>query len=381
MILPRLIFREIQHRFGQAFLVIMAVLAAVGLYVAFHTAGLAADRETTRVMRDLGFNLRIIPAATDEMVFWAQGYATETIPGDYVQRFANKPGISYRHLTATLQQRINIQGMDVLLTGVAPEVSPVPDEKKPMIYQIAPGTCFVGHHVAERLALKKGDTLTVHGKALTIEHCIAEKGSEEDTRVYAFLTEVQEMLEMPGRINEIQALECLCRDPNLDSLDVLRAELTEIMPEAKVIMMRDMAKSRERQRLMGEKYFAYIMSGVLAVCALWLAILALLNVRERRNEIGVLRALGYHALSIAALFVGKAMVLGIIGAVIGFAAGTALTLAAAPSLFQITAQSIAPEYALLRQALWAAPLFSAVCALIPAALAATQDPAQTLREE
>ena len=52
-----------------------------------------------------------------------------------------------------------------------------------------------------------------------------------------------------------------------------------------------------------------------------------------------------------------------------------------PDLFKLTAKHLKPDYALLGWSLVGAPAFAAVSAFIPAMLAVSQDPAQTLREE
>ena len=65
MNLFHLVFKEIRFRKWNFFLSLLAVITAVALFSAFFTSGQASKRETTRLMRDMGFNLRIIPKDTD----------------------------------------------------------------------------------------------------------------------------------------------------------------------------------------------------------------------------------------------------------------------------------------------------------------------------
>ena len=61
---------------------------------------------------------------------------------------------------------------------------------------------------------------------------------------------------MKGEINEIKALNCLCLTTGEDDpLNILREQLSEVLPETKVIMNRTIAVARERQRLMLEGYY------------------------------------------------------------------------------------------------------------------------------
>jgi ABC-type lipoprotein release transport system permease subunit len=146
-------------------------------------------------------------------------------------------------------------------------------------------------------------------------------------------------------------------------------------------MNKTIAVARERQRLMLEEYFAFIIPFVIIACAAWIGALIMVNVRDRREEIGLLRALGYGGGKIASLFLGKAVLFGILGAAIGFALGTALSLSYGPGIFKVTANTIMPLYGLLGWSVILAVAFAMLSAFIPALIAVTQDPAQTLRGE
>jgi len=379
----QLILREIAHRKLNFLLSLAGIGMAVSLFVAFFTTGQAARRETTRLMRDLGFNLRIIPRETEMERFWAAGFSAHTMPESYVYSLASHQGLSYAHLSATLQQKVSWRDQDVILTGIAPEVAPPGRQKPPMGFAIEPGTVYVGFELARKSGLKRGDQIDISGRTFTISRCLSESGSEDDIRIYGHLRDVQNLLHLENKINEIKALQCLCivDGVNVDSLAVLREQLTQVLPDAKVIMIQSIATARERQRVMAEKYFAFILPFVAVVSMVWIGVFALLNVRERAPEIGIMRALGYGSGRIALLFLGKAAMVGLSGAVLGFGVGTVLALEFGPEIFKVTAGTIKPTVSLLYWSLLAAPSFCALAAFIPATLAVAQDPALVLREE
>ena len=379
----RLVLKELLFRKLNFLLSLVAILAAVTLFVAYFTTAEASRRETTRVTRDIGFNLRIIPQETDMDHFWAAGFSDQTMPESVIQRFAKHENIflTYNHLVASLQQKFMVEGKEVILTGLAPAITAPAQKKQPMGFTIPEGTILVGQQVAQRLGLKKGDSLELAGTKFAVTQCLAESGTDDDIRVFGLLSDVQRVLNLDGRINEIKAIDCLCLTGDQDPLKILRAELAKAVPEAKVIQLRAIADARARQRQMAEKYFSVSTPFLLAVCAAWICVLAILNVRERKAEIGVLRALGYGSGPIAALFLAKAAALGIIGAVVGYVVGSGLALKIGPEIFKVTAGAINAEPRLLVWALIAAPAFAAMASFIPAMLAVAQDPAATLREE
>lgn len=381
--IPALAVKELRHRKVNFLLGVLAVTIAVALVVAYVTTAAAARRETVRVTRDLGFNLRIIPRSTDMDRFWAEGFSDQTMPEDSVRRFAQHTNtfLAFNHLVASLQQRFPLAGREVILTGLAPTITAAAQQGRPMGFEIKPGTLHVGYEVARRLGLEQDGTLSLGGRPFTIARTLVESGTDDDIRVYGALTDVQQLLHLEGRINEIKAIDCLCLTADENPLDLLRTELEKALPEAKVLQLRVLADARARQRRMTDQYVAFVTPFLLVTCAAWIAALAFLNVRERRPEIGVLRALGFGSGAVALLFLTKALALGIAGAVAGFAAGSAIALRIGPEIFQVTARSITAQPALLGWALLGAPLFAALAMFLPTVLAVTQDPAVALRDE
>ena len=378
---PYLILSEIRHRKLNVLLSLLGMVAAVTLFVFFFTAGEASRRETTRIMRDLGLNLRIIPAQTAMDKFWATGFSEATMPEDCVHRLAAHTGLNYSHLLPLLRRQVAWRDREVILVGILPEIAPVDQRQPSMSFKIDPGSIYLGHELARDLGLKTGDAVDLLGREFTVAKCLPENGSHQDISVFGHLHDVQGLVGMPGRINEIQALNCLCFDTKRDALDVLREQLASVLPEAKVIQIRSIAEARENQRRMIEDYLAVILPCALVVCAAWIGLLAMVNVRERRQEIGVLRALGRGSGRIAALFLGKAVVVGILGAAIGFGLGTGLALIYGPGVFHVTGQTIKPMYGLLGWSAVIAPAFAALSAFLPTMVAVAQDPAVILREE
>jgi putative ABC transport system permease protein len=383
MPLLSLILRELRHHRFNAALSLLGLVAAVALLVVIRLLTTAAERETRRVVRDLGFNLRIIPRETDPELFFATGYSDKTLPADAVQRLASgaQTFVSFNHLTASLERRIPIGDREAILTGLGPAVVGGGDKKQPMGFNIAPGKAHVGYLLARRLGAKPGAPLPVQGRLLTVEKVLVESGTDDDIRLFTSLPDAQAILNLPGRISEIKAIDCLCLTADQDPLTQLRAALAKLLPEAQVLQMRTMADARAKQRQTAERYSRFAVPLVLGIGAAWVGILAALNVRERRAELGLWRALGHGSGRIAALFLGRAALLGIAGAALGYLLGNAVGLHYGPKLYPVTAGGFASEPLLLGWALVVTPAFAALAAFLPAMIAVAQDPAETLRAD
>ncbi|MEX0939342.1 MAG: FtsX-like permease family protein [Pirellulales bacterium] len=440
----RLLFAEIRFRKINFFLALLAVTAAVTLLVAgpvlvegygrqaserlnqyqHETSAkiaqmqddadielAAMEQKTTRLMRDMGFNLMIMHQDTNMADFWAADFTTADMPQDYVQKLADEPSLTLiTHLVASLQKKIEWNDRSVLLVGYLPETTQWHRERKsPMGYNIEAGTVLLGHELG--IGREVGEKVDVLGKELTVARILPQQGSKEDIVIAVHLDDAQAMLDKQGRVTQILALGCRCSGERLPQI---RGQLSSVLPDTQIIEFRSIAVARAEQRdlvrdqrqaiinnmarervetqeMMASQFsqtqglletLASVVSPlVVLISAVWVGLLALSNVRERRQEIGLLRALGKGTSRIAGLFLGRAVLLGVLGAVIGFFAGVALAklLGALPDL-GVTPQYLSANWQLFVATLIGAPLLSALASYLPTLMAVVQDPAVVLQD-
>jgi ABC-type lipoprotein release transport system permease subunit len=91
--------------------------------------------------------------------------------------------------------------------------------------------------------------------------------------------------------------------------------------------------------------------------------------------------LGKGSATIAALFLGKAVLVGILGATVGVLLGTWTAHWLGARVLQVTADRFAVHYPVLLIALLGAPALSALAGYLPTLSALLQDPAVVLRDQ
>lgn len=390
-------------------------------------AQMAALSDTTRkVTLGLGFNLLIVHRDTNMADFWASDYAAVDMPEEYVDRLAKNYNLTMVvHIVATLQEKIEWENRKVLLVGYAPEATQSHLRKKaPMGYIVEPGTVFLGHELG--VGRKVGETIDIPVRGsdtpmrLKIARILPEQGSKDDISIITHLTDAQKILDKPGRVNQILALNCHCAEADRPKI---RAQLEQALPDARVTEFRskflaraeqrdavaassaqvldemqknlearqkileerkaiaaDMAKSRAQLERLLKTLSDVITPLVLVAAAVWVGLLALANVRERRTEIGILRALGKGTSTIVTLFLGKAFLLGLAGGLIGFGLGTILGQLLGESALGIRGDLFMPRVDVFLYTLIGAPLLAALASYLPTLAAVIQDPAIVLRE-
>ena len=378
----RLIFKELLHRWSGFLLSLLAATAAVALCVGITMTQTAAEKETRRNARDIGSNVFIIPASCDLYEYHQQGYSPHPMPDTAIDRMMEAGKIAYNHLIPTLTAEIEVEGRPARLTGIAMARHPKgrPSKSK-MGIVVQPGNLHLGHGVAALLGAKKGADVELLGRRWMIARVAPEMGTVDDITILANLEDAQQALNRKGEISEIKAISCVqCDTPEDTSLGTLRTQLKKILPDTQVYLMKEIADARVRQRRMMEMYSPFVILVLILVSAAWLGVLAAINVRERVGEIGLLRALGYGGATIGFLILGRAVLVGLFAALLGFAIGTIMTLTFGPEIFPETAGAIRTDYQLLVIVLVAAPLIALLASFIPAAWAINHDPAVTLRE-
>ena len=366
-----------------------------------------------KITKKMGFNILILPAKQDMNKLYVQGYANATMPEKYVKDLAASKIMTIRHLLPIVQQmtRWDEHKRTVLLTGIRGEETLLHrDPKKPLLPQVPKDTLVIGYELATGLDLKKGDKVQFQGRNFSIHKVQPERGTKDDITVWMDLGQAQKITNTEGKLNVIMALECNCA--SIDRLGEIRKEVQKVLPDTKVIELQGQALARaearnrakkeamdSKKRIADEAAAALksekdsrdqmrsqlTMVGSLLIplallgAIVWLAVLSINNVREREAEIGILRALGLSSSNVYVLFISRAVLVGVVGAVLGYLLGSCVGLAWAEMDVSLFSDSWNYSLILLVSTLVAAPLICAGIGWMAASLANQQDPAAILQ--
>lgn len=403
-----LTWREIKFRRTNFLLSLAAATVAVAAAVAIvgmlraqqlrteHQLG-KLDDEIRKITKNMGFNILILPKNQNLVDFHANDFAEQTMPEEYVHRIAEAPEVvTVAHLRPALVRKVEWreQGRPIILMGVRGVVPLLhQNPKKPLAEPVPPGKIQLGSALAREYDLKIGQPMLLNGETFEIEKIFAERGTKDDITAWIDLPAAQQMAGLPGRINIIQALECNCS--SIDRLAEIQSEIGGILgDEVQVIELASqaIARAKARNEVAAEaasqiawwrRFAGTLIPLVVLASGIWIGLLLMLNVRERRNEIGLWRALGWRTPRILGLIVGKALLIGLLGALLGGALGTLAAIAASRSMLaaaEIPATALLLPTVLLI-AVGIAPLLTGVASWLPAVAAARQDPADALRED
>lgn len=183
-------------------------------------------------------------------------------------------------------------------------------------------SAVISETLAEGANLKLGDTLTIpttKGRTdLTIVGILPQRAIPGNEEVLVTLSQAQAMLDMPGKINTVEA--------DFDTVDKTRRAEIERALQAAVgndFQLQTIASGSE---ILNNLRVGEIMLSVLGVMALLMGGFIIFNtfrtiVAERRRDIGMLRAVGAKRSTIIGLILVEGMVQGIIGTALGLVFG------------------------------------------------------------
>lgn len=376
-------FKNILRRKSRAILVMIGIIAGTGSVVAVMKYTNAMTDQINHKMEKYGANIIITPKNGELTLSYGGfnsggiSYEKNEITIDSLKNISHiKNAASIAAAGPVLIGPVKLNGKDILTAGI--------DFSKGKILKPwwnlngeLPGETEIiaGSKAAEVLGLRTGDTVTVNRSGMKISGILENTGSQDDSMIFMNLETAQTLLGKKGKISMAE-VAALC---NACPIDEMVTQISEKMPEADVKALQHIVAGR-LNTIAQIKGVSLTLSGViLAIGILVVFVTMMSNVRERRSEIGILRAIGYRRNHVISIILIEAVVLSLAGGVLGYITGSASALAlasiaAGPEPLMIhSAPSGAAAAVLLALA------SGLIAGLYPAVAASNLDPSEALR--
>ncbi|MFI5240620.1 MAG: ABC transporter permease [Candidatus Saccharimonadia bacterium] len=180
---------------------------------------------------------------------------------------------------------------------------------------------IIGTSLATKNNLKVGSTFTAYGKTITVSGIFDAGNTFNNGGIIMPLATVQTLSAQVGDVTQILV--------NVDNINNVSATVTAL--ENKLGSAADVTSAQSNANdalapLENIKTISlYSLIGSLVAGSIIIFLTMLMIVRERRREIGVLKAIGASNIKIMIQFVTESLTLTILAAIIGVAAGVALS--------------------------------------------------------
>jgi len=403
--LTTVIFKEVWQRKSQLISGLLAITLGIAVIVGIQSINTVSKQVVAKKLDLLGANILVLPQGASVDDYYTADVDAPTFPDEYVERIATSmiPGVD--NLSPKLSRRIKIDGYSLVLTGILPknelaskpiwqasglmgaelQLMCAPSQNKESVLtendlkaqrktidSLAYDEVWVGKMAAERFNLKQGSDILIQGKSFKVTHVLEETGTVDDNRIFAHLLTVQNLLGTGPQISNIEIMGC-CSEIS----EGLLGKLRNILPDTKIVTIGHIVNTQIETNTLMSKIALTLLIIIVIVGGISIGNYMWANVEERRREIGTLITIGLSKTHIYWLFIAKALILGVVGGVLGFLVGAVSATLLGPRLAGLNIP-IMPIY--LIWSLLLAVAISILGSLYPVYRAARIDPALIMQE-
>ena len=383
MTLKHISFKNLIRRKGKASFVLAGLVIGVSTIVGIISFVDAMTNDINHKLEKYGANILIVPR-TENLPLTYGGlslggvsFEMEEIRQEELARVSSiKNARNIAALGPLVLGVVKVDSHKVLLAGVDFKASAilkpwwqikgkVPDDKG----------VILGAEAARILNLNVADRLMIKDRRFIVSGILKPTGSQDDQLVFTRLTTAQSLFDKGGRVSMAE-VAALCQDCPIEAMV---EQISDALPGAKVMAIQQVVKGR-METLGHFKKFSYGISGVILLIGSLVVLVTMMgSVRERTNEIGIFRAIGFrkrHVMKI--VFLEAAIVSGLAG-IVGYLLGWGVTKVAVRYFIEGHSGSVPFDFELAAGAFILALLIGLVSSAYPAIIASRLDPNEALR--
>ena len=375
--------RNLMRRKGKAAFVIAGLVIGVSTVVGILSFVEAMTNDINDKLEKYGANILIVPK-TENLALTYGGLSLggvsfemeEIREAELTQVGSIKNARNIAALGPLVLGVIEVRDRRVLMAGVDFEASEIlkPWWKVQGTFPEHDGV-ILGAEAARVLNLKTGDQVNIKGQQFFVSGVLQPTGSQDDQLVFSRLSTAQSIFNKNGSVSMAE-VAALCKDCPIEDMV---GQISRALPGAKVMAIQQVVKGR-MQTLAQFKSFSYGISGVILLIGAMVVLVTMMgSVRERTDEIGIFRAIGFrkqHILKI--VFLEAAIVSGLAG-IIGYVVGLGASNVAV-RFFNENHSGLVPfDIKLAAGALCIALIVGLIASAYPAFTASRLDPNEALR--
>jgi putative ABC transport system permease protein len=234
---------------------------------------------------------------------------------------------------------------------------------------------ILGAEAARVLNLEVGSRLSINNNHLVVSGILQPTGSQDDQLAFTAIGTAQSIFGKEGQVSMAE-VAALCKDCPIEAMV---KQISDILPGAKVMAIQQVVKSR-METLAHFKKFSYGISGVILLIGSLVVLVTMMgSVRERTDEIGIFRAIGFRKRHVMQIVFTEAVIVSGLAGVIGYFLGYGATRAALAMFSESHSGFVPFSIELAGGAVVTALVVGLISSAYPAFMAARMDPNEALR--
>ena len=375
--------KNLMRRKAKAGFIMAGLVVGVAAMVAVIGFVRTMTAEINHKMERYGANILILPKTEDLQLSYGGinlggvSFDVEQIRQADLQRLSGiKNAANIAATGPTLLGVVSANDQQVLLAGIDMNSA---DILKPWwtLSGKRPGDngLLAGAQTARVLNLTIGQDVDINGHAMPVVGILGATGSQDDDLLFTALSTAQRILGKQGQISMVE-VAALC---NACPVDDMVQQISGVLPDAKVMAIQQVVKGR-MDTLHRFSAFSVGMSAVVILVGSLVVLTTMMSsVRERKEEIGIFRAMGFRKSHVMGIIFSEAAMISGPAGLIGYLAGTGATFLAVRFFSGLEHASVVWDPALCGGAILLAIVVGLMASVYPAIMAARLDPNTALR--
>jgi len=338
----RIIRRLLTANYGRLFVILLALGAGAAVTSALLNLQIDAKKRLTSEFRALGANVIVAPQTSstgDSSGSTLDESLLSQLPSEYEARPV--PAVAFLYVIGEVAKTGTTQFEPAVISGTQghslAQIRPGRRTQYFASLENDPDACEVGAKAAAQFKVQAGDVLQLRDRGRE-EVCkifaVVATGGAEDTQVFTTLKTAQTLADLPGRISLVQ----LSVTGTPASVESFITSLGKQLPQADAHGIKQFTEA--------EGHIYDRISGILSATVLLVLLLTSLCVMagmsnvavERKNDVGLMKAIGGSVNRVVHLFLTEAILLGVAGGIVGSALGLLVSIWLGKAVFGVAAE-------------------------------------------
>jgi putative ABC transport system permease protein len=335
--------RLLTANYGRLFVILLALGAGAAVTSALLNLQIDARKRLTTEFRALGANVIVSPrqasaAASPSAITLDEGILSN-LPSDFEGKPV--PAVGFLYVIGQASKSDDDHFAPAVIAGTKggglTQIRPGRRTEYLAELETASDACEVGEKAAQQFHLHAGDAIQLRNQDKTASckvFAVVSTGGAEDSQIFTNLKTAQSLAGLENRLSLVQ----LSVNATPDGVKSFLSSLGQRLPDANVGGIKQFAE--------GETRIYNRITGVLTATIVLVLLLTSLCVMagmtnvaaERKNDVGLMKAIGGSVRRVVRLFLTEAILLGIGGGLIGSAIGIAISIWLGKAVFGVAAQ-------------------------------------------
>ncbi|MBM4450570.1 MAG: ABC transporter permease [Chloroflexi bacterium] len=361
MKLHQLVIKDVVRRKRRIFYSALGVVVGTMTVVAILTMAAAGEARIYNQVDKYGANLTVVPAISNvdmkigDLSLGILAVGENYISDDKLMKVRQITESKIRESTCAsakaedtalspkLYINTTVRGISATVVGI----EPVEESRIKTWWKVRQGEyltdanqAVAGAIAANSLKLNVGDAITLNKTDVVIAGILDETGSNDDYQIFVPITTLQKEFGKDGLISSVDIRAPCSACP----VEYIVDDINQGISGVRAVSVKQIAESETGIVKRMERFMLALAGITLAVGSFGVASTMMSSVHQRIKDIGIMRAVGASRGQIITAFIYEAFIVGVLGGIIGYLAGTLLAYAIGPVIFAGANVTFLPQY-------------------------------------